>query len=124
MSEECLYRAIDVCKDGEKLSTIGKTVESIAKKNGLNVVPSFCGHGIGGNLHEPPQVLHYYHKSNETLKQNMCITIEPVITEGTPDVVIDDSDGWTVTTEDNSRTAQFEHTILITKEKAIILTKI
>ena len=124
VAELCLYKAIDVCKDGEKLSTIGKTIESVAKKNGLNVIPSFCGHGIGANLHEPPQVLHYSNKCNEIMRQNMCITIEPVITEGKEDVIIDDRDGWTVLTEDNCRTAQFEHTILITTDKAIVLTQI
>ena len=106
------------------MSTIGKTIEMIAKYNRLNVIPSFCGHGVGTNLHEPPQVLHYNHKSDEIMRENMCLTIEPVITEGNQDVVIDDSDGWTVLTEDNCRTAQFEHTILITKNKAIILTQI
>lgn len=123
-AELCLYAAINVCKDGQKFSAIGKTIETIAKYNGFNVVPSFCGHGIGSNLHEPPQILHYINKYDDIMKENMCITIEPVITEGSEDVVIDDDDGWTVLTEDDARTAQFEHTILVTKDKPIILTLI
>ena len=123
-AELCLYAAIDVCKDGQKFSAIGKTIEMIAKYNHFNVVPSFCGHGIGSNLHEPPQILHYKNNFNDIMRENMCITIEPVITEGKEDVVIDDDDGWTVFTEDDARTAQFEHTILITKDKPIILTQI
>ncbi|CAG2162479.1 unnamed protein product [Oppiella nova] len=124
VSQLCLLEAIHVCRDGQKLSEIGATIERTAKEYGFNVIREFCGHGIGSNLHEPPQVLHYRHDSDETIKENMCITIEPVITEGSADVVIDGSDGWTVSTEDNSRTAQFEHTLCITKDGAIILTEI
>jgi methionyl aminopeptidase len=117
----CLMSAINVCRDGQLFSTIGKTIEKIAKENGLNVVPSFCGHGIGAQLHEPPQILHYDNDSTQVMSENMVFTIEPVITEGERDVVIYD-DNWTVSTEDNRRTAQFEHTIWIQKDSAIILT--
>ncbi|CAG2111123.1 unnamed protein product, partial [Medioppia subpectinata] len=111
VAQLCLFEAIKICRDGQKLSTIGETIEKTAKGYGFHVIREFCGHGIGSNLHEPPQVLHYKSDSVETLKENMCITIEPVITEGHPEVAIDGTDGWTVYTDDNCRTAQFEHTL-------------
>ncbi|CAG2118469.1 unnamed protein product [Medioppia subpectinata] len=124
VAQLCLFEAIKICRDGQKLSTIGETIEKTAKEYGFHVIREFCGHGIGSNLHEPPQVLHYKSDSVETLKENMCITIEPVITEGQPAVAIDGTDGWTVYTDDNCRTAQFEHTLCITKDGAIVLTQI
>ncbi|XP_054155415.1 methionine aminopeptidase 1D, mitochondrial-like [Oppia nitens] len=119
-----LYEAINVCRDGVKLSAIGRTIESLAKEYGYSVIGDFCGHGIGRQLHELPQVLHIDHPSSFTLKENMCITIEPVITEGSDKVATDSQDGWSVLTVDNRRTVQFEHTICITRDGAIILTEI
>ena len=124
VAELCLYEAINVCKAGTKLSLIGKTIEKIAKDYDMAVVRQFCGHGVGKDLHEDPQILHFSHESNKLMHENMIFTIEPIITESSNANIITHDDRWTVATEDGSRTAQYEHTIWIQKNKAEILTQI
>lgn len=123
VAELCLYEAIKICRDGQLISTIGKTIENIARKYEMDVVREFCGHGVGQDLHENPQILHYGHESNEMMVENMVFTIEPIILETPGNVVIFD-DGWTVASENDCRSAQFEHTIWIRKQDAVILTEI
>ncbi|RWS24211.1 methionine aminopeptidase 1D-like protein, partial [Leptotrombidium deliense] len=124
----CLTEAIAVCRQGTRFSEIGETIERIAKQNGLNVIPSICGHGIGKNFHESPQIVHFDCRGDLTcddmqheMQENMVFTIEPVITDGQVDVEVL-SDGWTVVTQDGSRTAQFEHTVCVKREKSVILS--
>ncbi|KFM57911.1 Methionine aminopeptidase 1D, mitochondrial, partial [Stegodyphus mimosarum] len=117
----CLEEAIRICCPDQMLCQIGKTISTVAKSYGYSVIPAFCGHGIGSSFHSHPNILHYENEEEGIMSKGMIFTIEPVICEGKPDIVILE-DGWTATTEDNSRSAQFEHTILITETAAEILT--
>ncbi|KAF8789269.1 methionine aminopeptidase 1D, mitochondrial-like [Argiope bruennichi] len=117
----CLQEAIKICHHKQYFSAIGKTISKIAVSHGFSVVPAFCGHGIGSYFHCPPSILHYENEEEGQMLKGMIFTIEPVICEGSPDIVILE-DGWTAQTEDDSRSAQFEHTILITDDGAEILT--
>ncbi|CAB3977694.1 methionine aminopeptidase 1D, mitochondrial [Paramuricea clavata] len=121
VTRDCLYAAITVCKHNERFSLIGKTISYIANKNGFQVVPNFIGHGIGSYFHGPPDILHFDNENADRMKSGMTFTIEPILSEGFPDFVILD-DGWTCVSCDGSRSAQFEHTILITDTGAAILT--
>lgn len=121
VSKTCLQQAINICCPKQQFSKIGETVSKIALSAGYSVVPAFCGHGIGTYFHGPPQILHYSNSEKGIMKSGMTFTIEPVICEGKPDIVILE-DGWTAVTLDNSRCAQFEHTVLITEEGVEVLT--
>lgn len=119
----CLYEAIKILKPGISLNMIGNTIEPIANKNNFSVVRDYCGHGIGSNFHEPPNVLHYATKNSDTiLKPGMIFTIEPMINAGKNKITLL-PDKWTVITKDRSLSAQWEHTILITETSCEILTK-
>lgn len=124
VAELCLYEAIKVCRAGEKISRIGHVIETIAKEYEMGVVREFCGHGVGRDLHENPQILHYSHRSNEVMEEGMVFTIEPILVESCNANILTNDDQWTVSTEDNSRAAQFEHTIWIRKDDAVILTSL
>lgn len=118
----CLESGIAVCRNGAKISQIGAVIEARAEESNCSVVPYFCGHGIGSYFHGPPDIYHFNHDSDEVMKSGMTFTIEPVISEGGPEIVVLE-DGWTAVTTDNSRTAQFEQTILITDDGAEVLTR-
>lgn len=120
-AKECLHRGIEACGPGRKLNEIGRTISAAAAEGGYSVVPSFCGHGIGTYFHGPPDIYHFDNDMEEEMFEGLIFTIEPVISEGGPDIVILE-DGWTAVTLDNSRAAQFEHTICITAHGAEILT--
>ena len=108
---ESLMKSINILKPGIKLGDIGNEIQTHVEKKGLSVVRDFCGHGIGNNFHEPPNVLHYGKKnSGIELKPGMTFTIEPMINAGKYDVKILD-DGWTAVSKDKSLSAQFEHTV-------------
>ncbi|GFR25910.1 methionine aminopeptidase A, partial [Trichonephila clavata] len=94
---------------------------NIALSHGFSVVPAFCGHGISSIFHCAPRILHYDNNDKGQMLKGMIFTIEPVVCEGQPDILILEDD-WTAATEDRSRSAQFEHTVLITQEGAEILT--
>jgi len=121
VTKKSLEKAISICRHGTQLGEIGNLIESFVEENGFKVIPNLCGHGVGKYFHEPPQVLHYRNESSIKLVENMIITIEPVICEGDPDVAIY-PDGWTISTIDGKRVAQFEDTILIQKNGAQVLT--
>ncbi|CAF1291532.1 unnamed protein product [Rotaria magnacalcarata] len=126
-ARRCRDRAIAVCRPGVEISAIGRACEEYIRQcNGLNIVRSACGHGLGEQLHEPPQVLHYFDPSEKQMKwimkEGMIFAIEPVITEGNGRVKVCDDDIQVCTT-DNSRCAQFEHTIAITSTGHEILTE-
>jgi methionyl aminopeptidase len=121
-TREALMRAIRAVRPGRELNVVGRVIESYAKRFGYGVVRDFTGHGIGRAFHSGLVVLHYDEPKVQTiLEPGMTFTIEPMITLGTIDYDIWD-DGWTVVTKDRARTAQFEHTILVTTEGAEILT--
>jgi methionyl aminopeptidase len=121
-THEAMMRGIRAVRPGRALNVIGRVIEAYAKRFGYGVVRDFTGHGIGRSFHGKLVVLHYDEPSVDTvLQQGMTFTIEPMITLGTIDYDVW-SDGWTVTTKDKSRTAQFEHTIVVTADGAEILT--
>ncbi|XP_047357571.1 methionine aminopeptidase 1D, mitochondrial [Vespa velutina] len=122
VTELCLQSAIKICKPNEKFCSIGNIVEEIANKHGYNVIPAFAGHGIGTYFHGPPDILHFAHESTERMQPGMTFTIEPILSQGGKEVEILE-DGWTAVTVDDARTAQVEHTILITDSGCEIMTK-
>jgi len=123
VTEECLEHGIAAVQPGAPLSDIGRAIETHAHAAGFHVVRAFVGHGIGEVFHGPPQVPHYYERSLTTVMEpGMVFTIEPMITMGSVQPVIW-SDGWTAATADGSRTAQFEHTVLVTDDGVEVLTR-
>jgi len=123
LTQQSLYLAIRAIQPGLPLNIIGQTIEKFIHGHRLSIVREFCGHGIGLQLHEHPQILHY--RSNEhasvKLEPGMIFTIEPMINLGTPDIRIL-KDGWTVVTKDRMLSAQWEHMILVTENGAEVLT--
>jgi len=122
VSKECLRRAIEILKPGLLLCDIGKVIEDYALQHGCSVVDQFVGHGVGVDFHEPPQVPHHYNTLKIPLVEGMTFTIEPMINAGVRDGIIDPVDQWTTRTADGKPSAQWEHTILITKTGHEILT--
>lgn len=121
---ECLLVGIAEVKEGANLGNIGAAIAKIAHENGYSVVEEYCGHGIGRDFHEEPQVLHNAKRgSGITLKEGMTFTIEPMINQGVKDCHLL-KDGWTVVTKDRKLSAQFEHTILVRKDGCEILTQL
>jgi methionyl aminopeptidase len=123
VTEECLELGIEAVRPVAVLSDIGRAIETHAHDAGFFVVRAFVGHGIGEVFHGPPQVPHYYERAASTvLEPGMVFTIEPMITMGSVQPVIW-PDGWTAATSDGSRTAQFEHTVLVTDTGVEVLTR-
>ncbi len=122
ITEEAMWRGIEAVKPGRPLSDIGRAIENRAKQAHLGVVRAFVGHGIGEQFHNDIQVLHYYDSRATTImRPGMTFTIEPMITIGTINYRLWDDD-WTAVTADGKRTAQFEHTILVTDDAPDVLT--
>ena len=119
---ECLRLGIDLVKPGVQLGDIGHAIQQHAEANHYAVVREYCGHGIGKQFHEDPQVLHYGNPGTGlALEPGMTFTIEPMINAGKRQVKLL-KDGWTVVTKDHSLSAQWEHTILVTDSGHEILT--
>lgn len=122
VTKECLEESIKVVRPGARLGDIGAKIEEIAHAHGYSVVHEYCGHGIGREFHEEPQVLHYGKKNTGVeLRPGMTFTIEPMINLGKRHCKTL-KDGWTVVTKDGLPSAQFEHTILVTQDGTEILT--
>jgi len=122
VTEKALERAINVADEGARLGDICAEIEDEASQNRFSVVREFVGHGVGRKLHEEPQIPNYGRRgSGPKLKAGMTLAIEPMINIGGPDVRLLE-DGWTVRTADGTRSAHFEHTVLITKDGPEILT--
>jgi methionyl aminopeptidase len=122
VTEEAMWRGIEAVKPGSPLSDIGRAIELTCKPYKYGVVRAFVGHGIGEQVHTDIQVLHYYDsRSSTVMREGMTFTIEPMITLGTINYKIWDDD-WTAVTSDGRRTAQYEHTILVTAGGADVLT--
>ena len=120
---ECLLLAIDIVKPGITLGDIGHVIQQHAEKKKYSVVREYCGHGIGKNFHEDPQILHYGRpNTGMKIEKGMVFTIEPMINAGKRNVKLL-SDNWTVVTKDKSLSAQWEHTIAVTANGAEVLTK-
>ena len=122
ITQECLYLGIQQVKPGAQLGNIGAAIQEHAEKNNFSVVREYCGHGIGRVFHDDPQVLHYGEwNTGMALEAGMTFTIEPMINLGKRHVKLL-GDGWTVVTKDRKLSAQWEHTILVTKTGYEILT--
>ena len=118
-----LARALSVARAGHHLNEIGKTVQQEARKRGYNVIYELTGHGIGRGLHEAPgEVWNFYNpRDHRILKDGLVLAIEPFLTTG-QGRIHEEQDGWSLRTADNAIAAQFEHTIIVTKNEPIILT--
>ncbi len=120
---ECMHLGIEMVKPGIRLGDIGHTIQQHAESRNYSVVREYCGHGIGREFHEDPQVLHYGEPhSGMELEEGMTFTIEPMINAGKRHVKLLNDD-WTVVTKDRSLSAQWEHTILVTKSGHEVLTQ-
>jgi methionyl aminopeptidase len=123
VTEECMWHGIEVVKPGVMINEIGRAIEVHAKKHKYGVVRAFIGHGIGENFHTDIQVLHYYDPRNTMiLREGMTFTIEPMITASGESRHKMWDDDWTAVTADGSRTAQYEHTMVVTKDGVEVLT--
>ncbi|XP_034214904.1 methionine aminopeptidase 1B, chloroplastic isoform X2 [Prunus dulcis] len=121
VTEECLERGIAVCKDGASFKKIGKRISEHAEKYGYGVVERFVGHGVGTVFHSEPLILHHRNDQSGCMVEGQTFTIEPILTMGSIECKTW-PDNWTTLTADGSPAAQFEHTILITRTGAEILT--
>ncbi len=120
---EALMAAIEQIRPGKMLNDIGKTIQKHIDQYGYSIVRDYCGHGIGKVFHTAPNVVHYSTDENDiVLEEGMFFTIEPMINAGRHHTVLNQHDGWTVTTKDMSLSAQFEHSIGITDKGAEIFT--
>jgi methionyl aminopeptidase len=124
VTEECLYRGIAQVKPGGRIGDIGAAIQEYAESQGFSVVRDFVGHGIHRIFHTEPQVPHYGTRGKgRMIRPGMVFTIEPMINEGTWEAKIL-GDGWTAITKDRKLSAQFEHTLAVTKDGVEILTKL
>lgn len=122
-TEESLYRGIEKAVPGNRLSDVSAAIQECVEKEGFTVVRNFVGHGIGRDLHEEPQIPNFGKPGQgPELREGMTLAIEPMVNAGGWEVMILD-DGWTAVTKDGSLSAHFEHTIAITKDGNVILTK-
>ncbi|WP_067104968.1 type I methionyl aminopeptidase [Sphingopyxis granuli] len=122
VAQEAMWKGIGQVRPGAHIGAIGFAIERHAKKNGYSVVREFCGHGIGREMHEEPQVMNFGRPdAGVRLREGMVFTIEPMINQGTRKVTTQD-DGWTVVTNDRKLSAQFEHTVAVTGNGVEVLT--
>jgi methionyl aminopeptidase len=123
ITQECLYKGLDIVRPGARLGDIGHVIQTHAEKNHYSVVREYCGHGIGKVFHEDPQVLHYGRAgSGLELVEGMTFTIEPMLNAGKRHTKLSRKDGWTVETKDGRLSAQWEHTIAVTASGCEVLT--
>jgi methionyl aminopeptidase len=119
---EAMWEGIRSVKPGATLGDVGHAIQSHAQKNGYSVVREYCGHGIGREMHEEPQVLHYGQRGKGlVLQEGMVFTIEPMFNQGKAKVKLK-KDGWTVVTSDKKLSAQWEHTVAVTSDGYEVLT--
>ena len=123
ITQESLYLALKKVKPGATFGEIGATIQKFIKKSGrYSIVKDYCGHGIGKEFHEEPQIMHYKNNDKTKMEVGMCFTIEPMVNLGRAGTILDKTDNWTVYTADGKRSAQWEHTIVVTKTGCEILT--
>jgi methionyl aminopeptidase len=119
---EALWKGIQAVRPGAQLGDIGYAIQRHAQRHGYSVVREYCGHGIGREMHEAPQVLHWGRpKTGLILREGMVFTIEPMLNQGERKVHTE-QDGWTVVTSDGQLSAQFEHTVAVTRNGVQVLT--
>jgi methionyl aminopeptidase len=122
-TRSALTKAVQAARAGQPINLIGKTIQQEAQRNGYGVIYDLTGHGIGHHLHEEPvQVFNYFKsKDRRILEEGLVLAIEPFLTTGKGHV-LEENDGWSLRTTDRTIAAQFEHTIIVTKNEPIILT--
>ncbi|WKZ36913.1 MAG: type I methionyl aminopeptidase [Anaerolineales bacterium] len=122
-AKSALNKAVQAAKAGAPLNGIGRTIQNEAKRKGYNVIYDLTGHGIGKSLHEDPSAIYNFHKPDDrrTLNEGLVLAIEPFLTTGRGRIV-EEKDGWSLRTVDRTIAAQFEHTIIVTRNEPIILT--
>lgn len=119
---DAMWQGIKAVRPGARLGDVGYAIERHARKHGYSVVREYCGHGIGREMHEPPQVLHWGRpRTGLVLQEGMVFTIEPMINQGRH-AVRTEGDGWSVVTRDGQLSAQFEHTVAVTRDGVRVLT--
>ncbi|MBI9072277.1 MAG: type I methionyl aminopeptidase [Melioribacteraceae bacterium] len=124
-TERALEIGIEQVRPDNHLGNIGFEIDKYIRTKGYSVVYEYCGHGVGIQFHEPPQIEHSApQNSGPKLFPGMIFTIEPMINQGVPHVITSKIDGWTVTTKDKKLSAQFEHTVLVTEDGYEILTQV
>lgn len=122
-TEKALFEGIKQVKPGNRVGDISNAIEEYAKKHNLGIVRELCGHGIGKEMHEDPDIPNFGEKNTGVrLKEGMVLCIEPMLTSGKRFVYVEDDD-WTINTEDGSDAAHFENTVLVTKDGYEILTE-
>ena len=125
VAKKCLNIGIGQVRHGNRFGNIGYEINRYATSQGCSVVYEFCGHGVGLKFHEDPQVPYIAAKhSGPVMKAGMIFTIEPMINEGVAKCIVDENDHWTARTADNLLSAQYEHTVLVTRRGAEILTRL
>lgn len=123
LAQESLYIGIKKVKPGATFGEIGAAIQKFIKSKGrYSIVKDYCGHGIGVEFHEEPQIVHYKNNDKTKILEGMCFTIEPMINLGKANTILDKEDNWTVYTSDGKRSAQWEHTLVVTKTGCEILT--
>jgi methionyl aminopeptidase len=123
-TRDCMQRGIEQVRPGARLGDIGHAIQALAERSGFSVVREYCGHGIGREFHEDPQVLHYGKPGTGIeLVPGMTFTVEPMINAGDPEIRLL-PDNWTVVTRDHSLSAQWEHTVLVTDSGHEVLTRL
>ncbi|WP_426369985.1 type I methionyl aminopeptidase [Pseudocolwellia sp. HL-MZ7] len=123
ITQEALYIGMKKVKPGVTFGEIGTAIQKFIKKSGrYSIVKEYCGHGIGEVFHEEPQIVHYKNNDNTKMEEGMCFTIEPMINLGRANTILDKEDNWTVYTIDGKKSAQWEHTIVVTKTGCEVLT--
>ena len=122
-TEKAMWIGIEAVQPGGRISDIGDAIDAFLSPQGYGIVRDFTGHGIGRNFHESPIVPHYRQRTvRDRMRPGMIFTVEPMVNAGSSEVQIDKKDGWTVTTQDGSLSAQFEHTCLVTQDGYEVLT--
>lgn len=121
-TEESLFAGIEQMRPGNVLDDISKAIEAVAVREGYGIVRQYGGHGVGHEMHEDPFLFNYSVGDNTLIKSNMAIAIEPMLNLGCDDVVVNEEDGWTVSTKDGKPSAHFEHTVIATDDGPIITT--
>ncbi|MEW6429614.1 MAG: type I methionyl aminopeptidase [Thermodesulfobacteriota bacterium] len=123
VTEQALEKAIEQVQVGKRINDIASAVQHHVESNGFSVVRQFVGHGIGSQLHEPPEIPNYARRESTTrLVPGMVLAIEPMVNEGTHEVMIL-KDGWTVVTRDRKASAHFEHSVAVTEGGPLVLSR-
>lgn len=123
-TEESLFAGIEQMKEGNVLDDISRAIELVAKREKLGIVRQYGGHGVGHSMHEDPFLFNYSVGDRTLLRTGMAIAIEPMLNLGVDEVVVNKSDGWTVSTADSKPSAHFEHTVMVTADGPLILTQL